>query len=90
MFPIVLAILFIIRLRFPKSHPITDIISRRYGRSTLQLYRRTEKLRFRTKKIEEDLKFLTTCKDYHTLPNFIKFKVYSRNSRNNKTYKSSS
>ena len=63
------------QLRFPRCRPITATIERRYGRSTLQLYRRTEKLRFKIQKIDEDLRFLNTCKTYRIIPNFIKFKV---------------
>ena len=78
MFVLGLVLLFIIKLRFPRVRPITATIERRYGRSTLQLYRRTEKLRFKIQKIDEDLKFLNICKTYSIIPNFIKFKVYAR------------
>ena len=88
MFPIALAILFILKLRFPRSRPITDTITRRYGRCTLQLFRKIEKCIFKVKKTEEDLKFLNTCYEYRTIPNFIKFKVYTKRFHNTRTYHS--
>ena len=88
MFVIGLILLFIIKLRFPRCRPITATIERRYGRSILQLYRRTEKLRFKVQKIDEDLKFLNTCKSYHIIPNFIRFKVYTREFQFTRTYHS--
>ena len=86
MFVIGIVLLFIVKLRFPSCRPITTTIRRRYGLSTLQLYRRTEKLRFRIQKIDEDLKFLNTCKAYRIIPNFIKFKVYTRDFQFTRTY----
>jgi len=40
------------------------------------VYRRIEKNSFRSKKLEKDVKYLNTCKDYGIIPDFIKFKVY--------------
>ena len=88
MFSIALVLLFIIKLRFPRRQPISVTIEERYGRPTLLLYRRLEKLRFRTEKIQEDLKFLKICKDYRLTPNFLKFKLYSKNFSYTRTYKS--
>jgi len=75
-FSAVLVFLFLIRIRFPRNTSITQSIRRRYGKTTLDVYRRIEKNSFRSKKLEKDVKYLNTCKDYGIIPDFIKFKVY--------------
>ena len=86
MFVATLVLLFLIKLRFPRGKSIVDIIISRYGRPTLQLFRRTQKLEFTVKKLDLDIRFLTTCKNYEVIPNFIRFKVYSPGFRFTRTY----
>ena len=88
MFITTLVLLFLIRLRFPKGKSICDIITSRYGRPTLQCFRDAERNYFRARKLELDVLFLNTCKDYEVIPKFIKFKVYNRNFHNTRTYRS--
>ena len=88
MFITTLVLLFLIRLRFPKGKSISEIISTRYGRPTLQRFRDAEKNCFRTNKLELDINFLNVCKDYEVIPKFIKFKVYNRSFQYTRTYRS--
>lgn len=88
MFVTTLVLLFLVKLRFPRGQPITDVIQRRYDQPTLRCYRIIEKTAFRIKKIEHDLEFLRTCKDYGRIPKFIKFKVYDSKFHHTPTYKS--
>ena len=74
MFGLALVFLFLIRLRFPRGKSVADILISRYGRRTLQFYRRVEKASFRIKKLKLDLQFLITCYDCEIIPNFIRFK----------------
>ena len=50
--------LFLIRLPFPKSKSISDILRRRYGQSKLERIRKFEKPDYRLLKAELDLEFL--------------------------------
>ena len=54
----VIVFLFLIRLRFPKSKSISDIIRGRYSQSTFKRIRKFEKLDYRLRKAELDLEFL--------------------------------
>ena len=87
MFVAALALLFIIRLRFPRGQPISDIITRRYGRPALLRFRVAERSYFKAKKAEKDLQFLEKCKAYDIIPKFLRFKVYNPNFRYSRTYR---
>nr|XP_027226988.1 uncharacterized protein LOC113818961 [Penaeus vannamei] len=45
--------------------------------TTLNIFRRTEKLSFRSKKLQKDIRFLRLCKNYHVTPNFVNFRVHN-------------
>ncbi|XP_069995971.1 uncharacterized protein [Penaeus vannamei] len=60
----------------------------KYGKNTLDLYRKIERNSFRSKKVEKDLKFLEICKCYGTIPDFIKFRVYCPTFQTTRTYRS--
>ena len=83
-----LVLLFLIRLRFPRGKSIAEIITRRYGQPALTVFRNTENHCFKTKKLECDLNFLSTCKEYNIIPKFIRFKVYNPNFQNTRLYRS--
>ena len=70
--------LFLIRLRFPKSKSISDILRRRYSQSTLKIIRKFEKLDYRLRKAELDLEFLLRCRDSNVIPTFLNFRVNSQ------------
>ena len=79
--------LFLIRLRFPKSKSISDIIRRRYSQSTLKRIRKFEKLDYRLRKAELDLEFLLRCRDSNVIPNFLNFRVSSHYLKASLTYR---
>ena len=82
-----LVILFLLKLRFPRGTQLSTVITRRYGRQGLQLFRRLDKTSIKLKKNEADLKFLKTCKSYEILPKFLYFKLYRRNLLSSKLYR---
>ena len=67
--------LFLIRLQFPKSKSISEILRRRYGQSILKILRTFEKLDYLLRKAELDLEFLLRCRDNNVIPNFLNFKL---------------
>ena len=79
--------LFLIRLRFPKSKSISDILRRRYSQSTLKRIRKFEKLDYRLRKAELDLEFLLRCRDSNVIPNFLNFRVSSHYLKASLTYR---
>ena len=79
--------LFLIRLRFPKSKSISDIIRGRYSQSTLKRIRKFEKLDYRLRKAELDLEFLLRCRDNNVIPNFLNFRVSSHYLKASLTYR---
>ena len=70
--------LFLIRTRFPQQKSITDIIRSRYGRDTVKLIRKFEKLDFRFRKAQLGLDFLEYCQRNELIPNFLFFKLANR------------
>ena len=82
-----IAFLFLIRLRFPKSKLISDIIRGRYSQSTLKRIRKFEKLDYRLRKAELDLEFLLRCRDNNVIPNFLNFRVSSHYLKASLTYR---
>ena len=86
-FIITLVLHFILKLRFPRTKSITDIIRRRYGEQVLTLFRDCEKLDFKIKKTEEDIHFLTACTENNLTPKFVNFKLYSTRFRCTSSYR---
>ena len=87
MFALTLVFLFIIRLRFPASRSIADVISTRYGRGTLRLIRRYESTDLKYKKCELDIEFLNNCVKNELFPTFVRFKVANAQLRGSKVHK---
>ena len=79
MFITTLVLLFIFKLRFPVGTPVTTILFRRYGRSTLNIFRRKERISRKLEHNKCDLEFLMKCKSYNILPKFLYFKLYHKN-----------
>ena len=84
-FPL-LVVLFLLKIRFPKSRPISEIINKRYGRSALKIFRNLQNTSYKKAKCELDHKFLVTCKSYQTKPKFLNFKLYRNALRKSKAY----
>lgn len=87
MFVIALVLLFIVRLRFPRGSSIANILTQRYGRPVLILFREVERHDFKKRKLHSDLRFLKCCKKQNLVPNFLKFKVSNRNLQQSKSYR---
>ena len=73
------------RLRCPR--PPTDVLVSRYGRPTLNTYRKLEKLDHKIDKLRHDISFLQRCREYGIIPKFLKFKIYDKNFNRTETYK---
>ena len=86
-FTISLVLLFIIRLRFPTNRSIAAIITDRYGKATLHLVRKFEKLDFKCRKLSLDLEFLDNCIKHDLIPTFVRFKVANHRLKTSKAYK---
>ena len=67
--------LFLIRLRFPQSKSLSQIIRRRYGDKIIERFRKFEKTDYRLRKAELDLEFLVKCKDNNVIPKFLNFRL---------------
>ena len=81
-----LVFLFLIRLRFPTSKSISNIIKERYGCEILKLIRRFEKIDLKFNKATLDLDFLYYCHNNLT-PTFLKFKLPYKKLANSDVYK---
>ena len=64
---------FLIRLRFPKSKSISDILRKRFGQSTLKKTQKFDKLDYRPDKAKLDLEFLSRCKNF--ILNFLNLHI---------------
>ena len=80
-------LMFILKLRFPSRIPFTTTIVNRYNQSTLNLYRKYERLEFKVRKIQLDINFLQKCKAYGIIPKFLNCKLYSQKAKRTLTYK---
>ena len=87
MFWLVLALQFIIKLRFPENKSTSDIITRRYGRNAWLLIRKWELALRRWEKAKLDAIFLERCVLYNVTPKFVKFKLYKSSLYKKKFYK---
>ena len=83
-----LALLFILKLRFPPSVPISHTIRRRYGPATLTSYRRFENNYKKLEKAKLDLHFLNACIRCECILKFLKFKLYKHSLQNTPLYRS--
>ena len=82
-----LALIFILKLRFPKTYSIKDIITRRYGNRTLGVFRQYEKAKFKLEKAKLDIDFLKKCEHFEVFPRFLQFKLSSSRLRCSTAYK---
>ena len=87
MFILSLVLLFIIKLRFPRNKSIADVLTERYGRPVLTLYRCLERQDFRVRKVQCDLHFLHCCQSQNLIPNFLKFKLANRQLQHSRSYR---
>jgi hypothetical protein len=84
---ITLILKFILKLRFPTTKSIAQVITTRYGRQTLLLIRKFETLDLKQRKLSLDIEFLESCMKHDLIPKFVQFKVANRALRGSKTYR---
>ena len=84
----VLALTFILRLRFGRTATVQDVIHRNHGQETLSGFRRFFDANKKKAKCELDLEFLVKCKTYEIFPKFLRFKLHKKCLHNKKFYKS--
>ena len=82
-----LVLLFLARIRFPKTEPIPSFIPRRYDDKVLREVRQFEKLDYKLRKVQQDLDFLCKCKDSDAIPRFLNFRLANKNLQDSLTYK---
>ena len=82
-----LVCIFIIRLRFPATKSISDILRKRYGAAVVKSVRKFERLDFKKKKAMLDISFLETCLKYDIYPKFIQFRTANKNLKKSVAYK---
>ena len=88
MFPSLLALLFILKIRLGANSNIVNFITSRYGEEGKRLYRRYESTKKKHVKTCLDLEFLVKCKTYNVIPKFLRFKLYKRSLRSASFYRS--
>ena len=81
-----LVFLFIMRLRFPRSQSIADVIWKRYGDKALKNVGRFEKLDYQVRKCQLDIEFLNTCHKCNVIQNFLRFHVTNKTLKDSLTY----
>ena len=88
MFMKVAAIVFLfpIRLRFPQSKSLSQIIRKRYGDKIIKRLCKFEKIDYRLRKAELDLEFLVKCRDNNLISKFLNFRLANRSLRFSLTY----
>ena len=83
----ILALQFLIRLRFPSNESYISTIERRYGQEALRGVRRWERSLCKWEKNKQDIVFLERCLQYGCIPKFVQFKLYRRQLQKKKFYK---
>ena len=78
--------LFLIRLRFPHSKSLSQLIRRQFGDKIIKRLRKFEKTDYRLRKAELDLEFLVKCKDNNVIPKFLNSPLAKRTLRFSLTY----
>ena len=84
---VVISLLFIFRLRFPKGKSLASILRETYGDPVLKSVRRYEKLDFKLRKTDLDINYLETCINNNVVPKFCEFKTSNRHLQSSNTYK---
>ena len=75
MFITAVRVIFLIKLRWPKTKSLYDTVFERYGQTTLKVVRDFEKDLSRFNKASLDIGFLRKCKMFHIFPTFLSFKL---------------
>ena len=70
--------LLLIRLKFPHSKSLSQIIRRQYGDKIIKRLHKFETTDYRLRKAELDLEFLVKCRDNNLIPKFLNFGLANR------------
>ena len=81
-----LVFLSIMRIMFPKSKSIADIIRSRYEEAFVRKICKFEKNDYKLKKCHLDLRFLLECKKNNLIQKFLQFKLANRHLHNSVVY----
>ena len=81
-----LVFLFIIRLCFPRSQSISDVIRKRYSDKPLKNVRKFARLDYQVRKCQLDIEFLNTCHKYNVIPNFLLFRITNKTLKDSLSY----
>ena len=84
MYSLILALLFVLRLKFQKPFP--NYVRSHYREDGIQKFRRYEKNRCKLLKSRCDLDFLRICEINELTPRFLEFKLYTTSLQNNDDY----
>ncbi|XP_057298506.1 uncharacterized protein LOC130629365 [Hydractinia symbiolongicarpus] len=84
---VTIALLFLIRLRFPGGKSINEVLRDRYGNLKVQLCRKFEKVDYKLRKAKLDLEFLETCSHHGLTPRFLQFKLSNKDLRSSDAYR---
>ena len=81
-----LALLFLVRLRFPVDKSITCVLRSRYGNTVVKDIRKFEKIDFALHKCKLDLLFLETYLENQIIPKFLNFRVRNLHLKTSRAY----
>ena len=81
-----LALLFLVRLRFPVDKSIACVLRSRYGNTVVKDIRKFEKIDFALRKCKLDLLFLETCLENQIIPKFLNFRVSKLHLKTSRAY----
>ena len=84
---LVLCLKLLIDFLFPKERSIAEVITQRYGPTTLHLFRNLEKTHFKYLRLQCDVAFLSSCYKHDLLPKFVQFRVYDRGLQSSRLYR---
>ena len=81
-----LALLFLLRLRFPVDKSIVYILRSRYGKTVVKHIWKFEKIDFALQKCKLDLLFLEACLENQAIPKFLNFHVSNLHLKTSRAY----
>ena len=87
MFKFAIILSFLSRLAFSYDENLIGKLHSTYGVEGLKLYYTYWGLSKKIRKTRLDLEFLKTCKSYDIFPKFLRFKLYKKNLRGSRLYR---
>ena len=81
-----LALLFLVRLRFPLDKSITYVLRSRYSNLVVKELRKFEKIDYSLRKCKLDLTFLQVCLQNIIIPRFLNFRVSNSYLKSSRVY----